>query len=345
MATEREIMIDDVLEDAVVNYSETSNNTYKIILPVNQVKSKVQTYLSYIYERDDEDSRNELYELMMNFFEQSQHPGDSDDFHNLAVDLARKDEYLLACQVLECGLNLFPKSVNLLSDYLQYSVNCNKIEECKKAYKTLMKIPRRRWTWRGFSFTIEYLKYLIECSDSEKEICAKEKEIVALIDDFRKFFPYSEESYRTQADFYRVINKHDEELATLRAALDNVLVAPKCALRCADILFERGLYEEASQAISRSISDATQTQSSVNEGYIYYLSALCKIAVAQKLGHEIGEDTVGEIYSDFNIALSKFRSSHNSYSDVIKTKTITLVNKTGIHVDPKFELLCECLAG
>ena len=91
--------------------------------------------------------------------------------------LARKDEYNLACKVLEIGLNLFPKNVNLLASLLQYGINCGKKDECKKCYKTMMKIPYRRWTWRGFVFLIDYIKYLIEQTDSEKEINAKEEEI------------------------------------------------------------------------------------------------------------------------------------------------------------------------
>lgn len=342
MATEREIIIDETSEEVIVNDSEKIK---KGILPVSKANHMAQTYLSYIYEGDDEDSRIELYSLMEDFFAQEQQSGNADDFHNFAVELARKDEYLLACQVLECGLVLFPKSVDLLSDYLQYGVNCNKIEECKKAHKTLMKIPHRRWSWRGFAFVVDYLQFLIERSDSEKELEAREKEILTIVEEFRRYFPYSEESYRTEADVYKSLNMHDEELETLQSALENVRVAPKCALRCADVLFERGLYEEASQAIERGIKDATQTQSSVNEGYIYYLSALCKIAIAQKTGLSMNEDEVNGIYSDFNIALGKFRSSRSSYSDVIKTKTNTIVNKTGIDVDPKFDLLCECLVG
>ena len=57
-------------------------------------------------------------------------------------------------------------------------MNCNKIEECKKVYKTLIKIPKRRWTWRGFAFLVDYLQFLIDRSDSDKEIDAKEKEMI-----------------------------------------------------------------------------------------------------------------------------------------------------------------------
>lgn len=344
MSTKREIIIKNQ-DDDVNNEIQSIIKEQQINLPVNNAHLKAQTYLEYIYGADDEGARKDLYELLEQFLEQEQQSGDADDFHNFAVELARKDEYILACQVLECGLKFFPKNVDLLADYLQYGVSCNRLDECKKIYRVLLKIPRRRWTWRGFAFLVDYLRFLIDQSDTEKEIDAKEKEVIDVAGAFRKYFPHSEESYRTEANVYRAINS-EKETEILKLALENVRVAPKCALRYADILFERGMYEAAAVAVKRGIRDATQTQSSVNEGYIYYLSALCKIAIAQRDNPELDldETAVNEIYSDFNIALSNFRNTKNSYTEVIRTKTNTIINKTGIEVASTYDLLCECIA-
>lgn len=345
MNIDREVTIESHEEETSIE-ENGRNIKYAFNIPVSNVSQKAQTFLEYIYSMDDDDARNDLYDLMNQFLSQENQSGDAGDFHNFAVDLARRDEYFLACQVLKCGLNLFPKNVDLLSDYLQYGVSCNQLDECKKIYKTLIKIPRRRWTWRGFAFLVDYLQFLVERSDSEKEIDAKENEMLSIVSDFRTYFPYSEESYRTESNVYRILNMPDQELKVLKEALENVRVAPKCALRYADVLFERGMYEDAASAIHRAISDATQTQTSVNEGYLYYLSALCKIAIAQKSSSEMSLDneSVNGIYSDFNIALSKFQNTKNSYTDVIRTKTTTIINKTGIEVDSRYELLCECVA-
>lgn len=346
MSAEREIIIDARDDDNMFS-EQQGEKEYKFSIPVGNVRKKAEDFLSYIYDMEDDDARRDLYELMDSFLSQEDQSGNPDDFHNFAVELARRDEYVLACRVLDCGLALFPKNVDLLADYLQYGVSCNKLDECKKIYKTLVKIPRRRWTWRGFAFLVDYLQFLVERSDSDKEIDAREEEMLSVVADFRKQFPYSEEAYRTEANVYRLLNMPDKESEVLKSALESVRVAPKCALRYADVLFERGLYEEAANAIQRGIGDATQTQSSVNEGYIYYLSALCKIAIAQKnsIDLKIDEETVKGIFSDFNIALSKFQNTRNSYTEVIRTKTNTIINKTGIEVDSSFDLLCECVAG
>lgn len=339
-------------QEIIINSSETPNddyaessNTIKTDLPVSKARAIAQSYLNYISEisdEDDETSREALYSLIENLENQKNQSGTADDFHNFAVALARKDEYMLACRIIAKGLNQFPKNVDLLADFLQYGVNCGRFEECNKYYKTLKKIPCRRWTWRGFAFIIDYLKCLIERTDSEKELCVKEREMLEIVAKFREVFPFNEETYRSEADVYKSLNMHDKELDTLREALKVLNIAPKCALRCADILFERGIFDEATTVIKRCISDATQTQTSVNEGYIYYLLALCMIADYQKNNREITDSVVLEIYSNFNVALTKL--SDSSYADVIKTKVETLISKTSIDVPVKYERLVECIA-
>lgn len=133
----------------------------------------------------------------------------------------------------------------------------------------------------------------------------------------------------------------EEEVNVLKSALDNLKVAPKCALRYADILFERGQYEEATIAIKRCIGDSTGKQSSVNEGYMYYLYALSILADHQKRDVKMDKDTVIQIYSNFNVALSDLGNSN--YSGVIRTKTNTLINTTGIEIPIEYEKLRDCV--
>ena len=68
----------------------------------------------------------------------------------------------------------------------------------------------------------------------------------------------------------------------------------------------------------------------------------CALAGSQKANKQLSEDEVLNIYSDFNIALMGLRDS--SYSAVIKTKTNTLVNKSGIDVPSEYDHLCDCIA-
>ena len=121
--------------------------------------------------------------------------------------------------------------------------------------------------------------------------------------------------------------------------MSTVKVAPKCSLRYADILFDRGRYEEAKPVISRAKKDSTTTQASVSDGYIYYLSALCTIALVSEEEREYTRDEVEGVYNDFNLALKDF-NRNQSFVKVIKSKTNMLVSRTNVHVDSeRFENL------
>lgn len=269
---------------------------------------------------------------------QESKPGDADDWHNFAVDVARKDLYDLSCDILECGLSIFPKNIDLLADYLQYGTSCGRIEKCKNYYKVLSKIPKVRWGWRGYSFSVSYLTYLWERSDSEKEIERLQSEMLSLARQFRENLSHDEESYRCEADIYKLLHNKTKEEEILRLALEELKIAPKCALRLADLLFERGDYEDALANIQRGLRDAMQTQSVINEGYLYYLSGLSKMAMAQRNSLEIKEELALDIYSDFDISL---RQEHRAaYINTMKSKTIMLISKSGINVPDRFEELC-----
>lgn len=335
MAEEREVRI----EPEAVAVEERPAD-----MPVKKYNLMAQGFLQLIEEAgdlDDVSARESLYELMDQFAAQEHHSGDADDFHNFSVTLVRKSEYGLACRVLDCGLARFPGNVDLLADFLQYGVNCDRTAECKQYYKKLVRIPRRRWSWRGFAFLIEYLKYEMERSASEKEIAAKEAEMLSVVADFRAFYPYSEETYRVEANVYKALNRQDKELETLQTGLQLVKVAPKCALRCAEVLLERGRYAEAAETIARGIRDANQMQNNVNEGYSHYLRALCQIAMAQNSEKVLSETEVRSIYLDFNSALRKLKDA--SYVEIIKTKTNKLMDETQVEVPQEYKLLYDAM--
>lgn len=332
---DHEVMISSVDENNVLSGEEK-----KISLPIKTANTIVQTYLDSISSDDlyeAEAALKDIELLVQRVINQSTKSGDANDWHNFAVDIARKDLYDLACDLLECGLSIYPKNIDLLADYLQYGTSCGRIEKCKSFYKTLSKIPKIRWSWRGYSFSVSYLTYLWERSDSEKELEKLQEEMIDLAETFRKNLPFEEESYRCEADVFKLLHKSKEEEDILRLALNELKIAPKCALRLADLLFERGDYSEALPLIQRGLRDAIQTQRTINEGYLYYLMGLTKMALAQQAGAPINEETACEIYADFDISL---RQEHRAeYVNTMKAKTIVLVNKSGVSIPEKYEEL------
>ena len=309
-------------------------------LPIKTANAIAQVYLENLSSDDlyeAESALKDLEALVQRVIHQAVKAGDADDWHNFVVDIARKDIYNLACDLLECGLSIYPKNIDLLADYLQYGTSCGRIEKCKSFYKVLSRIPKIRWSWRGYSFSVNYLIYQWERSDSEKELDELQEKMLGLAEAFRKNLPYDEESYRCEADVYKLLHRKKEEEEVLRSALNDLKIAPKCALRLSDLLFDRGDYEEALIHIRRGLRDAMQTQRSINEGYLYYLMGLTKMALAQQAETGISEEVACDIYSDFDISLQQERKA--TYITTMKSKVIVLINKSGIPVPDKFEEL------
>lgn len=309
-------------------------------LPISRINQIVQSMLADLSEADMYQTRmtiSEVTELVRKVLNQSTHPGTADDWHNFAVDIARSDLYDLCCDILEKGLELFPKNTDLLADYLQYGISCGKIDQCKSYYKVLSKIPKVRYTWRAYSFSVNWLQYLWERSDSEKELEKLQKEMQELVAAFRRNIPEDEESYRCEADIFKLIHDRKEEERVLRSALEELKIAPKCALRLADMLFDRGDYEDALIQIQRGINDANQTQASVNEGYLYYLLGLAKMAVAMRNGASFDAETAEAIYENFDMALRM--DNRVAYRRTMEKKTKVVMSKSNHPVDEKYEQL------
>jgi tetratricopeptide (TPR) repeat protein len=326
---------------APVGENDAAQETQEMVcLPIRTAIMIAQNYLPDISSEDlytAESALKELAALVDRLIHQAEKPGSANEWHNLSVDIARENLYGLACDLLACALTIFPKNVTLLADYLQYGISCGRIENCKAYYKVLAKIPKIRWDWRGYSFSISYLTYLWEQSDSEKELDKLQNEMLSLVEDFRKNLPLNEESYTCEADICGLLHQEKEQEAVLRLALDTLQLAPKCALRLSDILFDRGEYEDALKLIQRGLHDTMQTQRAINEGYLYYLSGLAKMALAQQSETPFSEEIACDIYADFDIALRQ--GSKNSDTDMIKAKAIILISKSDVLIPEKYEEL------
>lgn len=308
-------------------------------MPVSKIENIAERLLaenSGTYE--DTSSRAELNELISLFLNQQTHPGDADDWHNLAVTLSIKDEYKLACAILSCGINYFPKNVDLLADYLLYGLDCAETERCKKISQDLLSIPKRLWTWRGFSFLISYvLQTEVPNAPTDEALDKILEKLLCIVSEYRKLFPNSEDSYRVEATIYKKFNKQSNYLEILNKAMSEISACPKCALLYADAMFENGNYQESLNGVNRAIADSSQIKQSVHDGYLYFLHGLCKVAAAQKNNDVLNEDAILEIYSDFNIALSFYDNAAGSgkvinYKDVIRNKILYLINKYHISI-------------
>lgn len=259
--------------------------------------------------------------------------GTADDYHNVAVNYARQNIYDGACKILQYGLLAIPYSVDILADLVRYGISSGQYWLCEEPYNTLSGISKDRWNWRAFSFSIDYLVEKANHVSSDLERNGLKQQALTLADQFIEK-DKSDQAYFDKANILREfgddsINNQTEQ-SVLRCGLNNVKVAPKCALRLADILFEKGDYKEAIENLWQCCNNTFKPQPDVNGSYAFLLLALSKASELfsdnQRDDYSEVEKMVYAIYKDLHTAISYglngvFRQTADKAISVIETQT------------------------
>ena len=216
-----------------------------------------------------------------------------------------------------------------MADYLQIGLFCNKVDKCKKIFEILFDIPKIKWTWRGFSFSIDYLQIITEELADEKEILEKKEMMLSIADEYAKYYPYDEDVFLARSEIFNYFNDKKQEIECLQSAIDKGIRSPKCNLRLADFYFSKGEYKKALEYIERNKVEGIDVQDRINVGYMYYLSGLCRTALLQLNKDFSNRREVMKIYQDFYIA-EEISDKVTSYGKNIDRQTYMLEIKTGI---------------
>ena len=287
------------------NYEESVAVNSRSNLPLRQaIKIVAEIFFQYDDGREDlEAQTQEITYFIHSLLAQKVIPGDADDWHNLAVDVARKDYFDLACDILDAGLRVFPNNTDLLGDYLQYGTSCHRISQCEMYYERLSRMPKVKYSWRSFHFSVNWLTYLWEQSNEQEDLDRITAELLALVAQYRRYFPNSEESYLCEASIHKLTKDTKKEIKSLSMPTTRSIPAPKCALRLADHYFESGDYHKSLEMVQRSLKDSNQVQQAVNEAYLYYLSGLSRLSLIQNTHEPRDVQSIEDIYRDFESSL------------------------------------------
>lgn len=271
--------------------------------------------------------------------------GTSDQFHNLSSEFARKELYKYAKQVAEIGLSRYRYNADLLADLVRFGANSQDWEDCKKAFAILRSLDFKSWTWRCFTFCIDYLMDYMEVEGPD-EIAALSKEVEKLIKEYKKM--KDERAWVSEAKLRLKQGRRRDAIKALKNGVETVAISPQCCLKLADLLLEDGEYAGVVKYSAIGIRATAQDQPSASSAYLLYVSALAKDALIHQEEHKLREGILGDgaanscklgfhnraavedALLDYDIAKRLFGMSRRVYTNNIKQREIILKAKSGI---------------
>lgn len=302
---------------------------------ISHVNEVVEELLA-AYDDEQMESWERIYQLMQLIQTAQIYNGSSDDYHNFAVVLARASQYNLACDILKIGIRFYGESMDLLADYLAYASKCNKMSEAQIYFDKLMGIEKKYWNWRAFDFSIDYLSARI-AQVSDKKLQEEDKSCIdKLLKEFQEYHNKDEKAYF--AEYLVAVSRNEEEkgISRLEEIVNkNDFKATRCTMKIAEYYFDNGQYELAEQYIKKCKTFVTTSELSVEPGYIYVLSALCRMCILYEVGIDTlekdkMEECVRAIYKDCEAASAIYHRHKFSRYKELETQRDILERLSGV---------------
>lgn len=166
-------------------------------------------------------------------------------------------------------------------------------------------------------------------------------EVTAIAQSYRKKHPDSEESFQMQALIYKQLGMLDKQKEILQQATNQSFAAPRCAIMLADMEFREHNYDQSLQNFQKAIAQSDNMKTAVHDGYLYVMTALCKMASAKQKNAELSKEDVLNIYGDLNAALSYEEGLNETHKDIVAKKASYLISKYDVPVPAKDKKLRE----
>ena len=249
-------------------------------------------------EDDDDEEENDDDGFVFGDDEQPEREMDADDYHNRAVDYAREHRFAKAVQICEEGLFTYPDNVDLLADAVKYCAENGEKPRAQKHYEKLCAIiPRSRFNWRAFTFSLDYL--MLDAEENESE-CR------SLLEDYAKALPFEEKRFVAASELETALGNHERSMEILLEAVNTLKNASQCSLRLADLQLERGEFEEAVRTADYGIIASAQVQPSINIPYLYLVRTLAADALLRQRKDGSDKDEIDALRETYKKLLDVF---------------------------------------
>lgn len=246
--------------------------------------------------------------------------GTADDFHNASVNLVKANLYDFAVRLLDLGVRKYPRNADLYADILKYGLECRNVTDLTRYYEGddefcgLKNIPKRLWTWRSFSFVLDYLQELLKYYDDQNDnYIVLKKEIESLLSDFYKYAQNfndqseQEKAYMAESEYLLLIGETTKAYEVLQKAVEELSGrCPQCALRLADFYFQKADYTNTIKYATIA-TDSVSTQDAISVGYAFFILAISMERKAQ---------FIDKLTLDEKTCRPIFKAYHKAYVDL-----------------------------
>lgn len=293
--------------------------------------------------------------------------GSAAEYHNLAAEYARTDDYYSAYRIVEKGITQqYRYDIDLLADAIHYGSYCNKYSDCEKYKKELKARPRGAWNWRAFTFLVDYLNEKVGTAEVQ-DIMPMLDEALEISQEYQRVLRTEEKAYIAECEVRLLRERYiresqnpdsanlaDNEYRLAKEALkkaifglddgetDKSIVAVQCALKYADMLFEERKYQEVISVCAQAL-EYVETQPSARVAYFKYISALSKDALVRQDNAFADYKRIEDVLNEFSVAYQVINEP--TYEKNIKTRATFLAAEAGIPLPKVFEESSPSLNG
>ena len=281
--------------------------------------------------------------------------GSSADYHNLAVEMTRRGCYLLGFDIVQKGLQQYPYNIDLLADAVYYGSCAGKFDQCEQYAETLKSRPFALWSWRAYTFMIDYYMDKADWLESTTDIMQSLKDALSLAAKAQDILSTDERGYLAEHRVHLVLERWFREMAVnesdtnkkqscfetadeerqlainslKRAIENNNIIAVQCCLRYADLTFEARDYKETIQVCQKAFCYG-ESQPSAKMGYFLYLSALSMDSLIHEEKAFGDEARIMECYRMYLAADKTLDANRITYRNNIRLRINNLQVRTGI---------------
>ncbi|MFQ7660935.1 MAG: hypothetical protein ACLRLS_10730 [Roseburia intestinalis] len=271
-----------------------------------------------------------------------------DVYHNFIMDLFRVGDYDLALSVCDFALEMAPYSCDMLGNAIKACGDSSQFELGEKYLEKANQIPRERWSYRLFLYSVDFLKTKLKAFILDDTVYERAME---LVDDYIRVYPFDEHGYNQKAEMLLIVNHRDEAISTLKRFIMEVhpdekdskssLICAQCCVTLLQILDDSNEYDFIIQICDKGLCNTTQEQPSAAIGFFVYRKALALDAKAHIEGFKV-PDTIANALACYQAAYDlnqdrQFGRTIEQRYAVLRpySKNYTPLIKRGLYVDEK----------